>query len=344
MFEQFRAIKLNTKSKALLTKAQEIIEEYRKMSIRITLRQLYYQLVSRGYIENKLKEYHKISALLTNARYGGFVDWNAIEDRIRRPRMPGEWTSIKDLCTDAMHQYRKDRWYNQDYYIELFTEKDALSSILAPIAYDFHIHFCVNRGYNSATAMYDLAKRIASKINEGKKVKVMYLGDFDPSGLDMVRDIRERITEFLEEGDHAQDGNDAKVIHIALTREQINKYNPPPNPAKKSDPRSKKFIAMHGATSWEVDALPPDVMIKLVKKEIEKNLNQTLLDEIIQQEENEKTKLKGLLEKMNDDSSDTPDVKPKEKKSDKAEFCLYCLKTHKEGKCPIFSKWKKEWR
>lgn len=93
-------------------------------------------------------------------------------------------------------------------------------------------------------------------------------------------------------------GNDVEVIHIALTREQIKKYNPPPNPAKKSDPRSKKFIAMHGATSWEVDALSPDVMIKLVKKEIENHLDQDLLDEIIRQEETEKSKLRKLLKRM----------------------------------------------
>jgi len=298
MFESFRKLRFNSKSKALLTKAQEIIEGYKKMNIRITLRQLYYQLVSRALIENKLKEYHRLSALLTNARYAGIVDWNAIEDRNRVPEYPSEWESIKDLMRSASYSYRLPRWENQTYYIELFTEKDALSSILAPIANKYHIHFCANRGYTSATAIYDLSKRIAVEMAKGKQIKVLYLGDFDPSGLDMVRDIPERLQELLEEGDTHHDFNNVEMIHIALTMPQIKKYKCPPNPAKKTDPRARKFMALHGESSWEVDALPPDAMIKLVNESIEEWIDNDLMQEILEKEKKDLLKLERTIKKM----------------------------------------------
>ena len=170
MIEKFREKRFNPEKLILLERIKEILKEFEKQNIAVTLRQLYYQLVSRDLIPNRVQEYAKLSTLLTDARYCGIIDWSAIEDRIRIPEMHSEFEDVLDLIKSAkasyrldsyrldsyrLDSYRLDRWKGQEYYIELWTEKDALSSILSPIAEKWHIHFCVNRGYTSATAIYD---------------------------------------------------------------------------------------------------------------------------------------------------------------------------------------------
>ncbi len=250
MKEEFRTIKFQKKNLILLEKIKEILEEYEMQGIKVTLRQLYYQLVARDMISNTVKEYAKLSGLLTNARYGGFVDWNAIEDRTRTPDLPNTFTDTKQLIDVACRSYKLDRWEGQKYSVELWTEKDAISSVLAPITRKYQVAMCVNRGYSSASAMYDSYERLEGE--EQPKRIILYLGDYDASGLDMIRDVRERLNEFGVEG--------LEVIPIALTKEQIEKYSPPPNPAKITDSRAKWYIEKYGNKSWEVDALRPEVL------------------------------------------------------------------------------------
>jgi hypothetical protein len=263
---------------------EEIVNEYIKQGIKLTLRQLYYQMVARGFIPNHDKVYDKLSVLLTDARYNGLIDWEAIEDRVRVPKMHAEWDNVLGLIKSAKYSYRLPRWADQPYYIELFTEKDALSSVLQPIADDWHIHFCVNRGYSSASAMYDLGKRIKERVEAGKRCIILYLGDHDPSGLDMLRDITERNTEFLTKGrDYTYPA--FEVVPIALTTAQVRQYSPPPNPAKLTDPRAVWYIAKYGDKSWEVDALRPEVMIKLVNETIAKYVDMPKLRAVKQKEQ-----------------------------------------------------------
>lgn len=279
----FRDKRFSSQSLALLYQVQRIIAEYMAQDIAMTLRQLYYQLVSRGYIENTQRAYAKLSRLLTDARYCGEVDWDAIEDRIRVPRRPSQFENVLDLIRCAKASYRLDRWEGQKYYVELFTEKDALSSVLHPITQKWHIYFNVNRGYASATAMYDAAKRYIHETNKEKKPILLYLGDHDPSGLDMIRDIRDRLEEF--------EVLDLALIHIALTTKQVKQHNPPPNPAKISDPRAKEYITNYGEKSWEVDALRPELLIRLVEGSIAKFVDTELMNKIIAREKRDMKKL-----------------------------------------------------
>lgn len=276
MKEQFRTKKFSNENLARLEQITEVIESYQSQGIQLTLRQLYYQLVAADLITNSLKEYSKLSNLLTDARYAGLVDWESIEDRIRKPSLPQTFEDAKELLRAAVHSYKLDLWEDQDNYVELYTEKDALSSILAPIANKYRIPFSVNRGYSSASSMYDAAQRF--KEHHDKQCVLLYLGDHDPSGLDMVRDIGARLFEF---------GAEVNVHHIALTFEQIKQYEPPPNPAKFSDPRAKAYVAEHGRTSWEVDALKPQVMIKLVSKSIEEYIDEDKKDAVLKREKME---------------------------------------------------------
>lgn len=110
MIERFRELRMSPQREALLMQISQIVEEYQRQRIRLTLRQLYYQLVARDVIPNQVKEYKKLSTLLTDARYSGKVDWNAIEDRIRVPSMPSEWDDVLDLIRSAKASYRLPRW------------------------------------------------------------------------------------------------------------------------------------------------------------------------------------------------------------------------------------------
>jgi hypothetical protein len=251
----------------LLSQIIQIVESYLEQDIKLTSRQLYYQLVSANIIPNAEETYKRICKFLTDARYAGLIDWESIEDRGRTPEKHSEWATVSDLVQSAIYSYRLPRWKDQDYYVELYCEKQAMESVLKPIADKYHIYFGSNKGYLSASTMYDLAKRIQEKIEEERKAIILYLGDHDPSGLDMVRDIKKRIEEFLTEGDDYTEPN-LEVIQLALNKEQIKRYNPPPNPAKITDPRAKWYFAEYGTKSWELDALKPEVLIEITERGI----------------------------------------------------------------------------
>lgn len=273
---------LSQKNVERLEIINEIIEEYAAQGYRLTLRQLYYQLVSRDIIPNKKSEYAKLSHLLKNGRMAGVVDFEAIEDRIRVPRRPYWVTGIPGALDDTIRQYRLNRQEGQDVYIECFSEKDAISNILYRITSFYHIYLIINRGYSSCTAMHDAHKRFENHDNN----IILYLGDHDPSGLDMIRDIRDRLEEF---------GSTLEVVPVALTTAQVRQYDPPPNPAKITDPRAKWYIQEYGNTSWEVDALEPDVLHSLLREQIESRIDMDLFQDILDQEEEDKEELRTFV-------------------------------------------------
>lgn len=274
--ESFKHVNFKPASLSLIEQCDAIIEEYQADGLRLTLRQLYYQLVSKNVIPNVERSYKNLSSLVTDARLAGMLDWDGIEDRVRQPRVPSEWDTIQDLVKSALHSFRLPRWADQDNYVELWVEKDALAGVLRPIAHEFHVTLMVNRGYSSASAMYESAARF----NEHEcNCTLLYLGDHDPSGEDMVRDVRERLEMF---------GASVRVRKIALTMQQVKKYKPPPNPAKVTDPRAAAYIAEFGEHSWEVDALPPRVLASTIRSELEALVDREKMDEVLEREEEAK--------------------------------------------------------
>lgn len=287
---KFRDVHLSKTNIGQLRTINGIIEEYQRSGYSLTLRQLYYQLVSRDIIPNKQAEYSKLSTILKEGRMGGYVDWDAIEDRLRRPDKPAEWDSPADIIKACINQYRVHRMEGQETYIEVWVEKDALSGVLKRVTSKYGIPIVVNRGYSSATAMYDAHNRFeeAYRTND-QDALVIYVGDFDPSGQDMIRDILDRINEF--DGSYTFD-----VIPIALTWDQIETYGPPPNPAKLTDPRAVEYIKRYGPQSWEVDALRPEVLHQIVEAAIHYNTSMPLYEATLAKEEQEKDKLKSLIQ------------------------------------------------
>lgn len=194
---KFRDVRLSKSNKEKLELVNSIIEEYQEQGYVLTLRQLYYQLVSRDVIPNKQAEYSKLSTLLKEGRMAGLVDWDAIEDRLRKPFTPASFESPKDIIKAAMQQFCLDRQDGQENYLECWVEKDALSGVLKRVTSKYHVPILVNRGYSSVSSMYDSFVRFEMALRARQKVKIIYLGDFDPSGIDMIRDIETRISEFL---------------------------------------------------------------------------------------------------------------------------------------------------
>lgn len=308
---KFREVKLSANNKLRLHQINSIILEYQNAGYKMTLRQLYYQLVSRDVIPNQQKEYSKLSTLLKEGRMGGIVDWDAIEDRLRNPETPSSWDTPQEIMDTVIRQYQKPRMEGQENYLEVWVEKDALSGVLSRVTEKYHVPILVNRGYSSASAMHEAYTRFRGAWEKDQKIKILYLGDHDPSGIDMIRDIEDRIIEFfwgLLQADKIEDGAkeilytdhnlDFEVIPIALTRAQINQYNPPPNPAKMTDPRSGEYVKINGKVSWEVDALRPDVLHKILEDTILNHIDSDMYEEVLDAEKADKKKLKDLSEKL----------------------------------------------
>lgn len=269
-----------------ISAANAIIADYQSQGYRLTLRQLYYQFVSKNLLPNTERSYKNLGNAISDARLAGLIDWNAIEDRVRVPRINSEFDDIEDLVSVAIRAYRLPRWKGQGYYVELWVEKDALAGVLAPLAAEYHVTMMVNRGYSSQSAMHEAAMRFKSKDGDGV---LLYLGDHDPSGEDMVRDIDDRLTMF---------GAEVVVTKLALTRDQIDEYDPPPNPAKMSDSRAASYVARHGDSSWEVDALPPQVLDTIIRKGIEEHLDQTMMEKVKEEEAKDKAALMRAVKKL----------------------------------------------
>jgi hypothetical protein len=286
MKTKYKEINFRSDSLAKINLANEIINSYD--GLQLTLRQLYYQFVTRNAIPNKENAYNSLGNLISNARLAGLLDWEAIEDRVRTPRIPNDFEDIQDLVKAALQSYRLPRWEGQGWYIELWCEKDAVSNILSPMADKYHIVQMVNRGYSSQSAMHDTALRFL--VQEDKKHKaLLYLGDHDASGEDMVRDIRDRMAMF---------GVNLTVNKVALTFQQVKEYNLLPNPAKLTDTRSKAYIQKFGNESWELDALPPDVLHQMIEKAILEVLDVKAMKKIIEKEQTDKEFLTGLVDNI----------------------------------------------
>lgn len=350
----------NAQKSVIIANMVNICEEYAKEGYSLTLRQLYYQLVARDVIPNHDKVYKKISSIKDDAVYGGLIDWDIFEDRGRVPFTPYFEDGVVEALEKTVDCYRLDRQRNQKDHVEVWTEKDAISSILKRITNVYGVTLVVNKGYTSSTAIYGAYRRFAEYIENGAKIKILYFGDHDPSGLDMIRDIEERLMFMFCNGegldswefneniarwwvdngytiydvcdfnekyesvaglmnnelsedkkevlyDLFEDGKKRmyfkekeifEVIQVGLTMEQIKQYNPPHNPAKITDPRAKDYIRQFGSVSWEVDALKPKVMERIVRTAIEEVIDMDRYAEIVAQENKEKGKITDIINEL----------------------------------------------
>ena len=270
------------KSRALLVTVNQILSDYEAQGYDLTLRQTFYALVARDIIPNTQREYKNLGELIKNARYAGLIDWTRIVDRTRNVRSQSSWSYPGDIIHSAAESFHLNRWKDQKYHCEIFCEKDALIGIIGQVCERLDIPYFSCRGYASSSEVWRAAMRIRQKLDNQECV-VLYLGDHDPSGVDMTRDIQDRFYTF--------GAGDCEVRRIALTMAQIEQYNPPPNPTKITDARAAKYIAKYGNESWELDALEPSVIEALIQEHAEEMIDQDVWNETEEKEEEGK----GLL-------------------------------------------------
>ena len=302
----------------IIEHANEICEDYAQQGFDLTLRQLYYQFVSQDLIPNSDQSYKRLGSIINDARLAGLLDWDYIVDRTRNLRSLASWDDPSEIIDGAARQFRNDKWARQPNRVEVWIEKDALVGVIEGVCNANQVPFFSCRGYTSQSEVWGAGQRLLRYVDAGQKPVVIHLGDHDPSGIDMTRDIRDRLrmfithpwkeraleeyTEAIDMGDvDVEDPDAAKdfmdeytdrhpvpgfvVERIALNMNQVLQYNPPPNPAKLTDARARGYIATHGRSSWELDALNPTTLAALIQAAIDRHRDPVLWAEAVEEEE-----------------------------------------------------------
>ncbi len=270
---EYKEQRFSAESKGLIIVCDEILSEYAADGYLMTLRQLYYQLVTREIVENNQKQYKRVGKIVNDARMAGLLDWSHIVDRTRSVRRLTCWTSPEEIVQATAESFHLDRWAGQIFRPEIWIEKDALVGVFEGVCNKFDVPLFSCRGYTSQSEIWAAARRLQS--HAGQVPIIFHFGDHDPSGTDMSRDIAERLRGF---------GAEIEFKRVALNMDQIEAYNPPPNPAKVTDSRIRGYKEKFGDNSWELDALEPMALIQLVKDEIENIRDPDAWDGVLHQE------------------------------------------------------------
>jgi hypothetical protein len=299
----------------IIERADRICREYAAMGYDLTLRQLYYQFVSRDWLPNSQQSYNRLGSIINDARLAGLIDWNHIVDRTRNLRTMPHWNTPSEIIEGASEGYALDKWKDQPHRVEVWIEKDALVGVLEAACDPMDVPFFSCRGYTSQSEVWGAAQRLRRHILRGQKVVILHLGDHDPSGVDMTRDIEDRLRLFIRTDLYQGRGkgprfNSSEAVmltrshleirRIALNMEQVEQYDPPPNPAKFTDARYGKYVEEFGRECWELDALPPDVLVRLIQREVVSLRDEEKWAKMQAKEDTDKNLLKKVAKRWTD--------------------------------------------
>lgn len=274
-------------TQTVIEQANAIIAEYAAQGFILTLRQLFYQFVARALLANRQSEYKRLGEIVGDARLAGLIDWDHLEDRTRWLRRNGHWSDPAAMLRSAAESYAVDKWEHQPYRPIVLIEKDALVGVIQGVCQANDVAYFACRGYASLSEVWSLAyHELNGYIETGQVPVLFHLGDHDPSGLDMTRDLRERIELFC--------GRTIELQRLALNIDQVAQYTPPPNPAKTDDSRYAGYAQEFGDESWELDALDPTLLAGLVGDAIGRVRDSGLWAAALVEESSAKTRL-GLV-------------------------------------------------
>ena len=280
-------------SQVVITQANRIIVEYQEQGFILTLRQLYYQFVARDLLANTLRNYKRLGNIINDARMAGVVDWNSIEDRTRNLAQLAHWEGPAEIVSACASQFRVDRWANQERRPEVWIEKEALVGVIAGVCNELRVPYFACRGYVSQSEQWRAGCRHRDHIDAGQQPLVLHLGDHDPSGIDMTRDNRDRLSTFAEAG--------VEVQRLALNMDQVEEHSPPPNPAKVTDSRYDHYRALYGPDSWELDALEPRMLVALVTQAVLEVRDESLWQESGELEEQGRERLRDIADELEEE-------------------------------------------
>jgi hypothetical protein len=273
MRESFIEKRFSPEYAATIDQINAILDEYQAQGFTLTLRQLFYQFVARDIrpagvgLEHNLnsqKTYTYIQTVLGEGRLAGRIDWAMIEDRTRTTQRWPTWVDPASIVSDSVRDYAEDLWADQPRRVVVWIEKMAVANLVEAACRDWQVPYFPVRGYSSKVAMYDTGKELGEIIDaDAGEPIVLYLGDHDPSGLNMVDVARRDLSMY------AGAVADIEVKPIALTMEQVLRYRPPPQRVKALDTRTPRYVAETGTEEcWELDALGPAVIDELLRAEI----------------------------------------------------------------------------
>lgn len=267
MYQSYIEKNFRDEAMRMINHINSIVIDYDEQGYTMTVRQLYYQLVASDLIPNDLNSYKRIAGLINDGKLAGLIDWDGIEDRTREFIRRPAWSSGYSILQASADSFHMDMWANQRNRVFVVIEKEALVGVLEKTCRVFDVPILAARGYPSGTVLREFAEEdVLPALYEGKDVTVLHLGDHDPSGLDMTRDLTERLRLFCV--DHPGQIDRLAIKRIALNMDQIQEFQPPPNPAKTTDARFREYRRKHGDDSWELDALKPQYLNDLVRDEI----------------------------------------------------------------------------
>lgn len=307
----------------VIARVNKILDEYAAQDFDLTLRQLYYQFVALDWFpddrrwrqipdtkrwvrdlngtKNADPNYKWLGDIVNRGRLRGLIDWDRIVDRTRALAGLNHFNDPEHMLRRSLDWFHIDRWEAQDFYLEVWIEKEALAGVIEPVCNELDVNFFSCRGYTSQSEMWGAGQRLLRQIEEGKEVRILHLGDHDPSGMDMSRDIEERLLKFLAidhwrfkmrgaSADSTEPSLDYikdrfKLNRLALNWHQIEEYGPPPNPAKLTDARAANYVREFGYESWELDALEPPVLARLIRDAVEEHRDEDLWVEACEREQ-----------------------------------------------------------
>lgn len=298
----------------MIGQANTIIAQFAAEGYKPTLRQVYYKFVARDLFPdtwkmsvkngklvpdangstNNMRSYKKLGEIISDGRMCGYIDWDSIDDITRGSRRNMHYDSPADMIARETSTYMIDLWEGQEFLPRVYVEKDAMKNVVAKTCGKLDIPYMSCRGYTSQSCMWEEAQVLLWQIKSGITPVILHLGDLDPSGDDMSRDIRDRIEEFLA---HHGFSDAFKFHRLALTPDQVALYDPPPNPAKTTDSRFKKFIEKYGEDSWELDALEPKVIDTLISERVAEYRDDELFADRVGLWREQKNQLLGVSDK-----------------------------------------------
>lgn len=273
---------LRSRNRLLVEQAIETLKAERPM----TLRQLYYRLISAGFLGNHQKEYNRLKAVMGRLREEGVVPRTWIVDHVRTTFKPSSWSGLSDYGESVRECYRKNFWASLDCHVEILVEKDAVAGTIQPITSEYDVALRVLRGYSSISFAGEIADEWAEI---EKPIYAYYLGDYDPSGMDIERDVREKIERY---------GNcEFKWSRLAILEADFDEFDLIPLPIKHSDKRAASFLDQHGKHCAELDALPPTELRRRVEEAIQRHVEQDEWERLQRIEALEKQSMQEYVDK-----------------------------------------------
>jgi hypothetical protein len=256
----------------------------------MTIRQLFYRLVSQATIENRLPDYQRVSKAMTKARKDGRVPYEWIVDRSRSSYHNPGWSGLEGLgrvIENTLINYRRDYWQEQPALVEVWCEKDAVTGSIQELCDEFGVRIEPIRGFDSTTKIHEAGERFSDALDSGKNLAILYLGDHDPSGKDIERDLWKRLGDHLPPEVYSTSRR--SISRLAIFAGDIKQFKLPPLKVKTKDPRAGGFLKVHGNAAVELDALPPTELRRRIREAIESRIdyeawNRAMLVEAAQQE------------------------------------------------------------